>query len=283
MILVIGANGNIGSQLVKQLLAQGEKVRVLVRDAKKAGDAFGKNVEVATGDISNAGSLDKAFQGVKAAFVLTAGDAILDEKNAFTAAKKAGVGHVVKLSVAGAGVGDPIRLADMHGQSEAALAQSGVSWSVLQPTMFMSNTLSGAHSIKGEGKMYGSFKNGRIPMIDTADIAACAAAILRNPRGHEGKAYYITGPEGLTQAQVAEKIGKVAGRSVSYIDIPSSALVENMKKMGMPAWLAEDFGKMSDWLATDQAAQPMDTVEKITGRAARTFDAWLSDNGAAFK
>ena len=280
MFLVIGATGNIGSQLVKQLTAEKQGVRVLARDPAKVRIP---GVDVVTGAVADPAALDKAMAGVQAAFVLTSAEAILDEKNVFAAAKKAGVGHIVKLSSAGAQKGAPIKLADMHGQSEEALKASGVPFTILQPTFFMSNLGGSAGSIKGEGKMYGAFKTGRVPVIDPADIAATAAAILRAPAKHAGQTYYLTGPEALTQAQVAEKIGKAIGKSVTYVDIPSAAVVEAIKGTGAPEWYAKDFGMMSEWFATDSAAATSDAVEKVTGRKARTFDAWLSDNAAMFK
>ena len=283
MFLIIGANGSIGSQLVKQLTSSGEKVRVLVRDKQKAEKSFGKSVDVVTGDIGDPASLDRAFQGVARAFVLTSGDAIPSEKHAFAAAKKAGVNHIVKLSTAGAQKGSPIRLASMHGESEEALKASGVPFTVLQPTFFTSNLLGSAGTIKGEGKLYGAFKTGRLPVIDPEDIAATAAAVLKNPTGHEGKTLYLTGPEAVTHGQIAEKLGKALGKSVSYVDLPASAVVESIKKSGAPSWYAEDFGKMSEWFASDQAATVSDAVEKIAGRKPRTVDAWIADNAKSFK
>lgn len=282
MFLIIGANGQIGSQLAKRLTAGKHKVRALVRDTKKAANLSG--VEIVAGDLNDVASLDKAMQGVKGVFVLSAGDAIPLEKNAFAAAKRAGVQHVVLLSVAGAQKGSPIRLADMHGESEAALQASGVpAYTILQPTMFMSNVLGSLGSIKGEGKIYGAMKEGRVPLIDPSDIAATAAAILSSPAGHEGKTYALTGPEPLTQAQVAEKVSKAAGKTVTYVDLTVQAFVDALQGAGFPAWVAEDFGKMHAWFATDGGAQVSDGVARVTGSAPRTFDGWLADNGAALR
>src|SRR5687768_7476870 len=105
MFLVIGATGNIGSQLVKQLTSEKQPVRVLARDPGKV--KF-PGVDVVQGDVTDAAALEKAMSGVKAAFVLTSGESIPDERHVFAAAKKAGVGHVVKLSTAGAQKGSPI-------------------------------------------------------------------------------------------------------------------------------------------------------------------------------
>jgi uncharacterized protein YbjT (DUF2867 family) len=280
MFLIIGANGQIGSQLTKQLLSEKQSVRALVRDTKKAPKLDG--VEVVQGDVANVASLEKALQGVSAVFVLTAGEAILDEKNVFAAAKTAGA-HVVLLSTMGAQTGSPIRLGDMHGQSEDALKASGASFTILQPTMFMSNVLGSLGTIKSEGKFYGAMQKGRVPLIDTADIAATAAAVLKAPKDHAGKTLSLTGPEGLSQADLADRITKVAGKPVAYVDIPVDAFVGALKGAGLPDWLADDFGKMHAWFGTDAAATPSGDVQRVTGRAPRSFDAWLADNAAAFR
>lgn len=283
MFLVIGANGKIGSQVVKQLLAAGEKVRVLVRDEKKAKAAFTSGVEIAVGDVADAASLDRAFAGATSAFVLTANEAMLQEQNAYVAARKAGTKNVVLLSVAGSMRGSPLRLADMHAQSEDALKASGLTYTILRPHAFMSNILDSAGSIKGEGRTYGASKDGGVPYIDTGDIAAVAVAALRDPAKHGGQTYLLTGPQAFSQQQVADKIGALIGKSITYVDLPPAVFVDNLKKYGVPGWLADDFGKMNEWFASGAAATVSNDVEKVTGRPARTLDAWLSDNVAAFR
>jgi uncharacterized protein YbjT (DUF2867 family) len=280
-VLVIGASGNIGSQLVKQLDAKGQKVRALVRDAKKSP----KGADAAVGDLSKPDTLDNAMKGVDGVFCVVSGspDMAKLEKNAIDAAKKNGVKHFVLLSVAGADKGSPIKLAQWHAESETNLKNSGLNHTILQPTMFMQNTLGNLGSIKGEGKVYFATKNGRLPLVDAVDIAATAASILASPSSHNGKTYYLTGPEALTQTQMCEKISKVAGKTVTYVDIPSSALAANMQKMGVPEWMAKDFATMNDFFATDGGAQTSPDVENVTGRKPRTFDAFLADNAAAFK
>jgi len=147
----------------------------------------------------------------------------------------------------------------------------------------LQNLLSNAGSVKGEGKIYGALGKGRVPMIDIADIAAVGAEVLTSPSAHNGKTLYLTGGEAYSMDNVAEKIGKAIGKTVTYVDLPNDVFVGNLKKMGLPGWLADDFGKMYAWLATDQAATPSDTVEKITGRKPRTLDAFLADTAATFK
>jgi len=285
MFLVIGATGNIGSQVVKQLDAKGQKVRALVRDTKKAEGLKGKNVEIFQGDATKSESLEKALQGVDAAFVVLSSDEKLveTEKKVFAAAKKTGLKHLVKLSVAGADAGSQIHFGKWHGESEKNLKESGLTHTILQPQMFMQNLFGNLDSIKREGKFYGGYKDGKASMIDVVDIASTAAAILTSPAKHAGKTYFLTGPQALSQKDLAEKLGKAIGKTITYVDIPSSAVVENLTKMGLPSWLAADYGKLMDWVATGTAGTVSKDVETVTGRAPRNFDAFLSDNAGAFK
>jgi uncharacterized protein YbjT (DUF2867 family) len=285
--LVTGATGSIGSQVVKQLDAKGEKVRALVRDVKKGEKLKGKNVELVQGDLEKPDTLTNAFKGVDGVFVVVnASDKLVDqEKNAFNAAKAAGVKHVVLLSTAGADPNGQITLAQWHGKSQENLKSSGLSHTVLQPTFFMQNLLGNVDSVKGQGKIFGAMKEGRVPMIDVADIAASGVAVLTSGdfKKHNGQTYYLTGPDPISMKTASEKIGKAIGKTVEYVDLPLDTFVGNLKGFGMPAWLADDYGKMFGWFATDSAWQPVDTVEKLTGRKPRTLDAFVADVAGAFK
>jgi uncharacterized protein YbjT (DUF2867 family) len=124
---------------------------------------------------------------------------------------------------------------------------------------------------------------GKVPIVDVVDIAACAAAVLANPAPHAGKAYVLTGPAALAMEEVAAEIGAAAGKSVVYVDIGTAALVENMKKMGAPAWLAEDFGKLNARFASGASSTVSDDVARLTGRPARSFAAFAAEHAAAFR
>jgi uncharacterized protein YbjT (DUF2867 family) len=149
MILVTGATGNVGQNLTKQLDAAGQKVRVLTRDLKKAEAIKSKNVEITQGDLTKPETLDAAFKGVDTLFVLVNAnpDLVTQEKNAFEAAKRAGVKHIVKLSVPGADTSSPIKLARWHGESEKNLKATGIAFTLLQPSSFMQNLFGSAGSI----------------------------------------------------------------------------------------------------------------------------------------
>jgi uncharacterized protein YbjT (DUF2867 family) len=284
MLLVIGATGKIGREVVRQLDERGLAVRALVRDVSRA--PSGAHVSVVVGDLAQPASLAQAFAGVDAAFVVLggAGDKLAElEKNAFTAAKSAGTKHVVLISSAGASIDSDMSISRMHGEAEAALAASGLAYTFLRPTSFMQNQLGSARTVKAEGKIFGAMGTGKVPHVDVADIAACAAAVLANPAPHAGKSYVLTGPQALSMDEVAAAIGDACGKSVSYVDIGVPALVANMKKMGAPAWLAEDFGKLNARFASGASSTVSDDVARITGRPARSFAEFARENASAFR
>ena len=284
MILVTGATGTTGSEVVKQLAAAGKKVRALVRSPEKAAGLKGPNVELVQGDLADVKSLDAAFKGVETLFLLSGGDPQQTELqgNALKAAKRAGVKRVVKMSAMGADAGSPINLARWHAQTEKELKDSGMAWTILQPHYFMQNFMMNAATIKSQGAFYGSFKDGKLAMVDARDIADVAAKVLTTP-GHEGKTYAITGPEGLSMSEAATRLGAAIGKPVRYVDLPPDQFKRGMVGAGLPEWMASDLTGMAAWFSTGGGATPAPTVQGITGKPARSFDTFARDFAGAFK
>ena len=150
MILVIGANGNIGSAVVPALLDRGESVRVLVRDSSKAQTAFGDRVEIIEGDLGDGAAVEAALNGVDKVFLNTPSlDGFVDLQRPFIdAAAAAGVSHLVRISVMGADAASPISYARGHAALDAHLASSALPWTILAPSGFFQNLLSSAETIK---------------------------------------------------------------------------------------------------------------------------------------
>src|SRR5262245_16170931 len=207
MILVTGATGNNGQELVRQLTALGQKGSALVRNPAKAGNLKGPNVELAAGDFDQPATLDAALQGVDKAFLLTpVAERCVEWQNAFIqAAQRAKVKHLVKFSGMGARPGINVELLRMHGETDDRLRNSGVPFTILQPNSFHQNILSSAGTIKAQGMFYWPMKNAQQSTVDIRDINAVAAKVFTTS-GHEGKTYVITGPEALTFQQAAEKL-----------------------------------------------------------------------------
>jgi uncharacterized protein YbjT (DUF2867 family) len=284
MILVTGATGNTGMEVVRLLTRSGARVRALVRNPEKAPTISGGGVETAAGDLEHPESLARALAGIEKVFLLSTGDPrqVELQGNLVTAAKKAGVKHIVKMSALGAALNSPVSLVRWHAQTEAQIEKSGIAFTHLRPHFFMQNMLMFAPSIAKEGAFYAPMKDGRISLVDTRDIAAVAAKALTE-KGHEGKGYEITGPEAHSFAQLAEKISAATGRSVRYVDVDPSAAREGMHGMGMHDWLIDGMLGLYAHFAAGKAAAVTDVVPRVTGAPARSFDHFAKEHAHVFK
>ena len=281
MILVTGATGNVGTQVVNQLAAAGHKVRALVMD-KQEGAKLATTVDTVVGDLDNTDSLVNAMRGVERVYMLAPLTPSLEqhERNVIAAAKQAGVKHVVKHSVLGAQY-EGIALAKWHRAGEKALEASGLAWTHLRPSAFTSNAFFWLQSIKQGNAVYAPAGDGKLAVIDPRDIAAVAVKTLTTS-GHEGQAYEITGPRALSTKEQVEILGKAIGKQLSYVDVPPEAARDGMAGM-MPPVIVDAMLEFYALIKSGQASLVTDTVQKLTGKAPRTFESWAQDNAAAFK
>jgi uncharacterized protein YbjT (DUF2867 family) len=283
MILVTGATGNNGLELVRQLTALGQRVRALVRDASDSAKLKGLNVELAAGDFEQPQTMQTALQGADKAFLLTpvAERFVQWQKDFIAAAHRAGVKHLVKFSGMGAGANTKAELLRLHHETDVVLQNSGVPFTILQPNSFYQNMLSSIGTIKSQGRFYLPLKDAPQSTVDIRDICAVAAKVLTSS-GHEGKTYVITGPEALTFQQVAEKLSSVVGRKVEYVDVALSAAADGMSKSGMPEWNVRTVTELLGYFASGAAATVTDTIPRVLGRPAISFEQFAKDYRAAF-
>lgn len=280
MILVTGATGNVGGKIVQQLLELKQPVRVFVRDESKIAH-LGHQVERAVGDFEKIETLEAALQGVDHLFLNTSGFGTQQDQNAITAAQRAGVKHVVKLSTFGAG--EPTHAIDQwHYAKEQILQNAGLAWTMLRPGQFMSNALQWAGSVKAQGAIYFPGGEGKVAPIDPRDIAAVAVVALTQP-GHEGKAYQMTGPELLTVGEQVQTLARVLDKPLQYIDVPPAVADEQMRKRGLPPMLVDALSELTNMLREGRGAYQTNTVEEVTGRPAHTFEEWCREYIAAFQ
>jgi uncharacterized protein YbjT (DUF2867 family) len=283
MILVIGATGTNGRVVIERLLAAKQPVRALVRDRSKAIDIGKGQIELVQGDLDQPASLDAALAGVERAFFVAA----VDQRyarwfgNFLAAARRAGTSHIVKFSGMGARVDSPSELMRQHGETDQALADSGVAFTILRPNSFYQNMFWSAESIKSQGAFYLPMGNARQSFVDVRDIASVAAAVLTH-KGHEGKTYEITGPDSLSYQEVADTLTAVLGKPIRYIDVPPEAALESMLKSGMPDWNARAVSDLYATFAAGLAARTTDTVEQITGTRPISFEQFAREHAAAF-
>lgn len=281
MILVFGATGTTGGEVARQLIAAGERPRLIVRDPQKAREFEGR-AEIVQGDLDRPASLDAAMRGIERVYLVSNGlDVPRLEGNAIDAARRAGVRHVVKLSVAGADA-PPILFARLHAESERRLRESGVPWTMLRPGNFMTNSLAWAETVRAHGAFYQPTGAGRWAAIDPADIAAVAVVALTTP-GHEGKSYVLTGPESLSGADYAARLSTVLGRPITFVDVPPAAAREALLASGIPAAYAEAILDLNAAMHDGTFDLVTDTVRQLTGRPAGTFEDWARRHAAAFQ
>ena len=279
--LVTGATGDVGSKVVDSLLQRGDRPRVFVRDREKARSRFGDRVDVFIGDLADPASLNPALEGVDALFLVNTGPEIpaRDEAAAKTA-KAAGVKHLVKLS--SMDVAQGLAIGAWHERGEAAIRASGISFTFVQPTGFMSNLMAWATSIKAEGIMRASTGDGRRAFIHSDDIAAVATRALTT-REYDGASLPITGPESLSFAEVTTKIGAAIGRRLQFQSISDDEARRLYAATGAPALETEAHVSLWRAIREGRLGTVTDTVERILDRKPIALDQWAIENAGAFR
>lgn len=281
MILVTGATGDVGGEVVRQLVAAGEKVRVLARDPAKAAK-LGPAVEVAVGDLLRPDTLGPAFAGAAKVFLMAgAPDLPAAAEHATAAAKRAGVGHVVLLSSYTTTTEPPTTIGKWHLHAEQQIEATGIAWTMLRPGNFASNALRWAPTIKAQGAVFAPAGQGKSAPIDPYDISSVAVKALTGA-GHEGKRYLLTGEELLTTAEQVDVIGAALGRPLRFVDVPEAGARAGMLKSGMSEEIADAILELLRRARAGHDAGQTTTVREVTGAAPRTFATWVRAHLAAF-
>jgi uncharacterized protein YbjT (DUF2867 family) len=282
MILVTGATGKVGAQVVAQLAAAGAPVRALARDPEKAAWLNRPGVEVARGDLLDPDSLRAAMVGVRKVFLLCPVDPaqVELEANAVDAALAAHVEHLVKLSALNASHESSAALLHWHFETEQRIRRERLPYTILRPNMFMQEVLRHAPAIRAEGAFSLPLGRARLSLVDIRDIAEVAARVLTEG-GHHGRVYELTGPEALGFDEVAAAIAAATGRPVRYVPIAPDQFRAGFLGSGAPRWLAdlvcdlfETFPGQNDRLG--------DGVARVTGRPPRSFAQFARDHAAEF-
>jgi uncharacterized protein YbjT (DUF2867 family) len=285
MILVTGATGHVGGELVAQLADRPEaagSVRAMTR--RPHATVLPPAVQVVYGDADDPDSLDAVFAGVDAAFLMSAqpvGSAPgpTHDIALAAAAERAGVRHVVKLSVLEGGTSDdPIGL--WHRQAEAAVTGRGYDWTLLRPGRFASNALQWVPMIRRGDTVTIPFGTRPAAPVDPADVAAVAIAALTSDR-HRGTAIRLSGPQVLTPEDELRILAETLGRSLRFVEPPVDATRAQMLAYGMPEHVVD--AVIARVLSHDgSGAQLLPTVASILGRPATTFAEWAKAHAGAF-
>ena len=273
-ILIVGATGTVGSELVTQLLGDGRTVRVLTRDPRKAAHRLGPRAEVVAGDLGDRASLMAALRGIETAFLATSPTPRLHEEegNFIDAARDVNLRRLVKLAACGVEEAKD-RIHRCHALSLERLRASGVPSVVLRPTIFMSNLFMDAAAIKA-GKLPSVFGDARVTFVDPKDVAELAARALVEPK-YEGESWEFGGPEALTYDDLAATLTEVLGRRVEHVRVELAAFREAALQAGLPDFVVEAISESAPLASTGKYAPTDDVVLRILGRRGSTFRGWV--------
>ncbi|NKM72238.1 SDR family oxidoreductase [Rhizobium laguerreae] len=286
-ILVTGATGNVGRQIVEHLVKRGADVRALVRDPSKAD--FPAGVSVVQGDFLDVDSLRNAMSGVSTLFLLSAvvPDEFTQALIALNVARSVAIERIVYLSVIHADV--YVNVPHFAGKFgvERMIEQMGFKATILRPAYFIQNDLMVKDVITGYGAYPMPIGAKGLAMIDIRDIAEIAALeLLRRERSAEPlplDRINLVGPETLTGADIAAIWSDVLARPIAYGGDNTEGFEQNLKQF-MPAWMAYDMRLMGERFLTDGMLPETGDVERLTkllGRPLRSYSAFASETVAS--
>lgn len=277
-ILIVGATGKVGTELVSLLSGAGTACRALTRDSSRTALFQDLNVEVVCGDLNNRDDISAAVKGISQIFLLTRDhprQANL-EGNLIAIAKQEGVTKIVKSSAFAAGLQPPVGYGVTHAESERLLMESGLQWVILRPYMFMQNFLEIADSIKSGDLIPMPLGKAGIGLVDARDVALAATRVLLEG-GHEDRIYELTGPESLTMADCAEVFSTALGREIRYRSPPYWLTGLIMRAQGVSAWDVSMRKQLFRMISEGGEARLTDDVQRLTGRSPRSLQTFIQD------
>jgi uncharacterized protein YbjT (DUF2867 family) len=283
MILVTGASGTNGTELIKRLSEQRVSVRGMVRRPHTHSDTALSNVEYVTADFDDPASVRRALEGIERVFLVTNSTERVEEQQLSFVdnARAAGVRSIVYLSQLHSAKDSPVRFLRYHAVVEDAIALSGMAFTHLRPNLYMQGFLAFRSSIAAEGRFFAPISDARVSIVDVRDIAEVAAVALTHS-GHEGKVYDITGSEALTHAEMALQLSNEVGKQITFVDISEDLMREALIGFGLPEWQAD--GLIEDYAhyRRGEAANISTTVQDVTEHPPRSFSTFARDYKQAF-
>ncbi len=275
MIGVLGANGRLGGLVARELAAAGVSACALVRSP-----LAGSWIEARHADLRDPASLDAAFHGLQRLLLVTphGPDQDLLEQAAITAARRAGIERIVKVSGTPSSLGSsgPTSTAVAHWRSERLIEAAGVDFTFLRPSFFMQNLTERFATPAGLlGVLASPLGRAPIAMVDARDIAACATQALLADEGGQ-RAWHLTGPEAVTIADVARHL------RLRHLPVPGRVAARALARQGASAFEIDHAARMAAFFAAGGDGAVTDHVMRLTGRPARRLTDFLAEHADAF-
>ena len=299
-ILVTGATGTVGSEVVKQLVSSSSSssdnndiiIRAAFHSQNKA-DIFKqynnkKTIQIVNMDYNKSETIADALNHVDKLFLLNlpAPNMAVYSNLVKEIRKYGGINHIVKLSsMAAEETGFETIIGRIHREEEKIIEESGIPSTFLRPGSFMQNFVNFlGQTIKTQNAFYLPAGDGKVSFVDARDIAAISVRALTNGnQQYIGKAYAITGQEAISYRQAAEILSKEVGRRISYVDIPEEDARKGMKESAMDDWVVDAIMEFYSIIRTGHASQTTNVVEQITGRKPIPFSQFAKDYAEYFK
>lgn len=285
MNLITGASGMAGSAVVEEARQANLPIKAMYRRPEEAKRAA-PGVTTVIADYADKESLRRALDGIATVYLVCSPmpQLVELESNAVEACAEKRVGHVVLNSALGAGDYGK-SFPSWHRKVEEKLKASRLNYTILRPNSFMQNLLTAvAPSVRAAGVFYAAMGKAKVGYIDVQDLAAVVARVLSEPQAHAGKTYELSGPEGLSYGDVAERISRVTGRKVEYTNIPEAAQRTAMLQQGMPEWLVTALVDLQRYYTAEGKGGEVDDLSRrLLGRAPRTLDEFLEENKESFQ
>ncbi len=282
MIVVTAGTGTVGSAMANQLHSSGVPFKLVSRDRLAAQRKLGDHIPCATGSLDQVASLKAAFMGARSVFMnVPVSPKMLDwQNNIITAAKSAGVEQIIKLSGSDMTL-DPASgsaAGKMHGQAEQALAESGISYTILRPTYFMQNMLGAMAAGIRKKDYYSSPLSGDVPisMVDARDVAEVAYICFVH-RNHDNAVYSLAG-DPVTMNDVVHYISYFSGREVKYRKTNPFSDAFRSKPKGDSAWKAKHDRLMLKLLTKGYGVLDSDVIGRLTGYQPRNLELFTYDH-----
>jgi uncharacterized protein YbjT (DUF2867 family) len=282
-MLVIGATGRVGSELVRLLRAKGVNVRAATRTPNQPRSKLAASVEAVEFDFERPGTFVPALKEVDRVFLMARPGDNRSDKAAMPfidAAKQEGIRHIVNLTAMGVEQDGNFMLRVLESYLEA----SGIPYTHLRPNWFMQNFDSGPMfaDIRATGALHLPAASAKLSFIDLRDVAAVALAALTEPI-HAGKANTLTGSAALDHFEAVRHISRVAGKTISYVPISEEAAKAGLAKSGIPEEYIRRWTAFFEKVRQGLCAPVTQDVENVLGRPAIPFARYAEDYAPAWR
>ncbi len=274
-ILVTGATGNIGSEIVRQLKAKNANFVA----GTTSGEAI-EGIETITLDFADKASLEKAMEGITTLFMLLPShpEVIKWGENIIDVAKSSDIKHIVRSSGSFSNSDSDLLIEQLLGTTDEYLKASGVNFTITAPSSFMQNFMTTLAADYKAGAIYQSAGDGQISWVDVRDIAAVNVEALLNPEKFVNQTLVITGSEAFNYEEAINQMNNILGKETKYVAIPHEAAIQAMTDMHFPPFIIDLLVSLNESIKQGHFVEVTDTIEKVTGAKPITFNQFVTDN-----